>query len=181
MTELTIMGVGLVTIAGILSGVLGPAFVILPTLPSIERLIVDQTKIDKLQNSRKELSKEGIITTNTDGFELVRETVSKNWDQTLSGESQAFRVPLIGYTNENGDEAFTQGTIVYSVWDDAADPGNSILDDHSQKIESIFIIDTWITDRINRMRQVRIQRVRGLGFAMIVFSVFSQSELFLQI
>lgn len=162
---------------GLFIGIMGPILVILPTIPKIKRLIVDQTTINNLNECRKSLPKDYVIDERLDGFIHFKEIVRENVDGELVDDCQGFRVPQIGYESEQGDRVFQHGNIVYSVDKCAVDTENPIYDDHSVEIGSIFVVDSWVRDHIDYMINIRIQTVRGVGLFLIIISVFLQGLL----
>ena len=159
---------------GLFVGLTGPLLVILPTIPRIERLIVDRATIDNINECRKRLPKNYVVDGNMEGFTHFSRIIRKNMDGEIVDDCQGFRVPKIGYKSEQGDRVFQHGTIVYSVDECTVDKENPIYEDHSEEIESIFVVDGWIKDHIDHMVNIRIQAVRGVGLLLIIISVFLQ-------
>lgn len=46
-------------------------------------------------------------------------------------------------------------------------------------VDSILIVETWIRDEIDRLKSVPVQRIRGIGFGLVVLSVFTQTFSFI--
>lgn len=159
---------------GLFVGIVGPLLVILPTIPRFERFIVDQTTIDNLNECRKKLPKNYMIDENMAGFDRFSRIIRENMDGGIVDGCKGYRVPKIGYTSEQGHQVFQHGTIVYSVDQCAADKGNPINEDHSEEVESLFVVDGWMRDHIDYLVNIRVQTVRGIGLLLIVISVFLQ-------
>lgn len=166
---------GWIYVIGLLLGLLGPGLVILPTFPRVERLIIDQNQIDRLQEGRQELHRERIIDQEHQAYSEIYQIIDRNWSGDLVEQCCGFRIPQVGFTLEEGNTVYSQGTIVYSVDNQGVENKNPITENKSQEIESVFVVDDWISDRIKRLRELRIQRIRGFGFFLVVLSVFSQA------
>jgi hypothetical protein len=159
-----------ISLLGLVAGAIGSALVILPTFPAIESHIIDQHKINRLESGRQKLSKGDLVSRDDPSFELVYEIIEGSWDQKLTNECYGFHRPEIEYSTEK--KSYTDRSLmIYS-----AKQGNEENEypDVLQDIASIFVVDMWIDDEIRKLKTNPIQRVRGIGFFLIVLSVFIQ-------
>lgn len=160
------------SLIGLVLGLIGTILVTLPTFGRIASLINDEEKIATIDQGRRKLSKQGQLSIDDPSFEYISEIIDNNWDQDLTDECHELYRPKIIFEDADQNETYNRVTTVYSINSDGLEKDQPSSEDYLQDIESILIIDWWIENKIDRLRTVRIQRIRGIGFAFIVISVF---------
>lgn len=160
--------------AGLVFGIIGPGMVILPTFKRVQSLLIDEDKVEALRNGRQKLSNEGQLFSGDPGFDAVCRVIEQNWDQALSAKCEGLHRPKIVFEDTRGHEMYNRILTVYSVNSDAIGEDNPSSEHYIQDIESLLTIDSWIDDEINYLTASPVQRVRGLGFGVIVISVTIQ-------
>jgi len=169
--------------AFLILGLIGSGLVILPTFPTFKPYIVDQARIDKLREGRQILSKEGHLTIDDPAFGLISEIITNESRKEVSNneiEYHAFHTPEIEYKLNQGNSFVDRGAVVYAVDSagknaiDSDENLNPIAEGNSEIIGSMTVVDIWVTDKIENLKEEPIERVRGFGFLLIVISTFIQ-------
>ena len=150
------------------SAILGPFFVLAPTFKRAERLLTNSTKIDDLESARHQLLEFNRLTEANRGFQEVID-VFKGRSSIEDWSSVVGIYPLAFGAYGGG------GGWIYLLDDEEVVDENPFRDGDPIKLESVLIVDQWIRERSNRLQTKPIQRVRAIGFALLILSVVLQS------
>ncbi|WP_152423918.1 hypothetical protein [Natronorubrum tibetense] len=151
-----------VNLVGLVLGLIGTAFVILPTFEVVRNLIIDSREVKMLDKARRELLRAGEIHREDCNFQPITSVIEQKWENEIPEDSNSIYSVAFGVWGGGGFVCLTDSE------------GNPQRDD-SKRIGSVLIVETWIRDEIDRLQSTPVQRIRGIGFGLVVISVFIQT------
>ena len=150
----------------LVTSILGTILVIAPTFSKVRRLITKTSRIDKLDEGRLELLHFNRIDKDDESFKPVKEAVKSRTDD-IEGDIYAFHPLAFG--------SFGGGGIVYLFNKKMAQHKNPFNEYDPVELESILIINEWLSQEISDLRSKPTQTVRGVGLIIIILSVIIQA------
>lgn len=149
-------------IIGLVLGLFGTAFIVLPTFRRVQSRIVDDERVEILDRGRRELLRAGEIDREDSCFQPVVSVIEQEWENEIPQETNSIYSVEFGVWGGGGFVCLT-------------DSEGNLQRDDSRKVGSILIVETWIRDEIDRLKSTPVQRIRSIGFGLVVISVFIQT------
>lgn len=156
------------------SSILGSFLVILPTFDLVERRLTNREKLESLKSGRKSLLNFEPIHKSDSEFEDIFNVIHDRNDKII-------RMLIVYELHPARFGVYTGvGGKVYALdrrQAEADNPFKAYEDKDPELIDSILIIDEWISEEIRELRNRPKQRVRAFGFFLIMVSVIIQAYL----
>lgn len=153
----TELAVGLLTFVG-------SALVVLPTFDPVSQRITDTRTIAQLEKARTTLLHfDSIERYSDDFFASTIEVIEKHSEKEQLHVVHKISPSSFGYGGKGG--------LVFLLDVDEAQRSDPFAGDWPEELESLLIVDEWLSTEINEKRTKRPQRIRYAGFAcfLLVF------------
>lgn len=156
------------------SSILGSFLVILPTFEIVERTLTNTEKLKNLESGRRILLNFESIHKSDAEYRDILDVIVKRNDKII----KTLIVYELHPSRFGGYKGF--GGKVYALDRKQAgsdNPFDVYEDENPELIDSILIVDEWISKEIRELRNGPKQKVRTFGFSLIVISVIIQAYL----
>lgn len=156
------------------SSILGSTLVILPTFKFVGRILTDGRKLENLESGRKSLLNfESIHRTDPEFEDILGVIVNRNDEILRTLVILGIYPALFGGWGGVGGKVYALDRKQAG----ADNPFDAYEEEDPELIDSILIVDEWICEEIEHLRNRPKQRVRALGFVLIMISVIIQAYL----